>query len=166
MFVRKESDKGRFRPASRVFWAVAWLAQAALWVFTLFLIADYWLYELPATKNYYAAGLEQGFDGLAGIVAALDPTWEEARQVKGYRIPSRLNRLQAQAVFHVWLEQDELPAWNAGLAGLKFDQQGKLLWVRRYYTAEPPVYAGFGDKSFSVVKPRLDLRQGPQGGTP
>jgi hypothetical protein len=165
MFMDSVGHRQKSRPAFRLFWRIAWIIQAALWLFLIFLIADYRLYEIPATKNYYAAGLEQGFDSLAGIIAAADISWEEARRVRGSDIPKRLNRLQGDSAFNVWLELDEMPSWNSGWGCLKFDRQGRLLWVRRYFISNPPLlaagYAGGAD--FSVLRPRLDLRLSREG---
>ncbi|MCL1889668.1 MAG: hypothetical protein FWF99_04105 [Desulfovibrionaceae bacterium] len=153
MFIGKEDGKtGGLRRLSRWLWTVAWLFQAALWAFTLFLIADYWLYELPSTKNYYAAGLEQGFDGLAGIIAVMAPGWEETRSLRGLNVPNRLNRLQGDTVFNVWLERDEMPGWHAGLGQLRFDGEGRLLWVRRLQGGED---LGEG---LMVVRPRTEVK--------
>ncbi|MCL1915937.1 MAG: hypothetical protein FWG17_04440 [Desulfovibrionaceae bacterium] len=153
MFTEKEDGKtGGLKRISRWFWTIAWLFQAALWAFTLFLIADYWLYELPATKNYYTAGLEQGFDGLAGIVAALDPGWEETRSLRGLSVPHRLNRLQGDTIFNVWLERDEMPGWHVGLGQLRFDGEGRLLWVRCLQAGED---LGEG---FMVIRPRAEVK--------
>lgn len=167
MFVNAGKDKQQKKHwASRLFWTLAWLVQGVLWLFLLFLVANYWLDEVPATKNYYAAGLEQGFDSLAGIVAAMDPDWTEVSRIKGYSSPMRWNRLQGETIFKVWTEQDELPGWNSGLASLRFDNKGRLVWARRYFVSAPPVYATnrAGDASFPVIKPRTDLRQAGAGG--
>ncbi|MDR2050206.1 MAG: hypothetical protein LBQ63_00305 [Deltaproteobacteria bacterium] len=163
MFIDSAGRRQKSRPASRLFWRTAWIIQAALWLFLIFLVADYRLYEIPATRNYYAAGLEQGFDSLAGIIAAMDVYWEETRRIRGSDIPERLHRLQGDSAFNVWLELDEMPSWNSGLGCLKFDRQGRLLWVRRYFISKPPLLASrqSGGAEFSVLKPRLDLRPSP-----
>lgn len=155
---KEQNKQARLLP--RVLWTGAWLIQAALWLFMVFLIADYWLDEVPATKNYYDAGIEQGFDSLAGIIASLDPAWDDVRSIKSYDIPNRLNRLQGDTIFKVWTELDEMPTWNSGLGGLSFNQQGRLVWVRRYFVATPPVFAASrtGETSFSVIKPKVELR--------
>lgn len=113
-------------------WVAAWIVQAALWGFLLFVATSFWFYQVPATDDYYAAGLETGFDGLAAIVASAEPDWEEMRAIKGQSPGKDLSRLQGDATFKTWLEQDEEPSWNSGLAKLKFDRNGHLLWVRRY----------------------------------
>lgn len=162
MFVKK--PKGSEAPANhalRVLGLLAWGVLGLLWVFIIFLMGSYWLVEVPATRSLYEAGLEQGFDALAGIVAASDPRWENVRVIAGRHIGSRLNRLQGDTMFNVWLDQDEVSGWNSGLASLRFDTQGRLIWARRYFRSEPPVMAANPNtgETFPVVKPRLDLRR-------
>lgn len=117
---------------ARILWRGAWLAQILLWGFLLFFVLHYWLSEAPAVRSYHESGLVQGFDGLAGVVASIDPTWEEVSKIAGHAGGNRLTRLQGDATFKVWREQDQMPTWNAGLASLFFDQQGGLIWARRY----------------------------------
>lgn len=163
MFVKK--SKANEAPQSvglRVLRLAAWSILGGLWIFILFIMGNHWLVEVPSTRNLYEAGLEQGFDALAGIISAADPTWDNVRAVSGRPIGRRLNRLQGDTMFDVWLDQDETPGWNSGLASLRFDGNGRLVWARRYFNSEPPVLAskpGIGD-TFPVVKPRLDLRRG------
>lgn len=161
MFRSKSNNNETPRnPGMRVLRVVAWGALALLWIFIIFLMGNYWLEEVPATRRMYDAGLEQGFDALAGIVAASDPTWQQVRNITGRPIGGRLNRLQGDTMFNVWHELDGDPAWNSGLASIRFDQQGRLLWVRRYFTATPPVDAVNQNTGevFPVIKPRVDLR--------
>ena len=165
MFVKK--SKANETPQNigfRLLHLVAWSFLGGLWIFILFLMGNHWLAEVPATKRLYEAGLEQGFDALAGIVAAADPTWEKVRSISGRPIGGRLNRLQGDTMFNVWLDQDEVPAWHSGLASLRFDGQGRLVWARRYFSSEPPVLAANPNsgETFPVIKPRLDLRKGGQ----
>ncbi|MDR2502848.1 MAG: hypothetical protein LBD82_00435 [Deltaproteobacteria bacterium] len=166
MFIGGDEKTKRRRFFSKLFWRLAWAVQALLWLALLLLGADYWLYELPASRAYYAAGLEQGFDSLAGIIAAADPSWETTRAVRGRHISQRLSRLQGEAVFSVWLDLDEMPGWHSGLAGLKFDRQGRLVWVSRYYAADPPdmVLSRQGGEAIPVIRPRPELRREKTGG--
>lgn len=121
---------------ARLLWRSAWLLQFLLWGFLIFFLIYHWFVETPTMQGYYDAGVERGFDGLAGVVASLDPTFEEIRPVKGRSNANRFTRLTGESFFAVWHEQDELPSWNAGLARLRFDQEGRLLWVRRYFSPE------------------------------
>lgn len=159
--VRSNSNEQSGNPALRLLNLLAWGILAALWAFIIFLMGNYWLEEVPTTRNMYAAGLEQGFDALSGIVASCDPTWQHVEQIAGRPIGGRLNRLQGDTMFNVWKELDGDPGWHSGLASLRFDQQGRLLWARRYFTATPPVNSinqNTGE-SFPVVTPRPDLRR-------
>lgn len=160
MFI--DRDQGGGARFSRLLWRVAWLAQAALWLLLLGVAGARWLYEEPAVRAYYAAGLAQGFDSLAGITAALDPSWEEARAVRGRVGLGRLNRLSGDTLFSVWLDLDEMPGWNSGQASLRFDRPGRLLWVRRYFTASPPDLAVRypGEAEFPVLRPLPAFREG------
>jgi len=120
----------------------------------LFIIAVYWFEEIPAVNDCYNAGLLQGFDGLAGVVASINPSWDEVKHIKGYSGGKRYSFLQGEAVFNVWLDMDIPPSWNSGLASLKFDHAGKLSWVRRYAAPERmPAYAADAKtgESFPVV---------------
>lgn len=159
---KSKNTEAPANPVLRVFRFVAWGLLGLLWIFILFLMGNYWLVEVPATRNFYEAGLEQGFDALAGIVAAADPDWESVRGIAGRPIGRRFNRLQGDTMFNVWLDHDEVPGWNSGLGSLRFDSEGRLFWVRRYFSAEPPVTAANPNTGdiFPVVKPRLDLRKG------
>lgn len=144
----------------KIFRLAAWGILGGLWVFILFLMGNHWMVEVPETRALYEAGVEQGFDALAGIVASSDPVWADVRNIEGRGVGTRLNRLHGDTMFNVWLDQDEMPGWNSGLASLRFDKQGQLLWARRYFRAEPPSLAinpNTGD-SFPVIKPRVDLR--------
>lgn len=162
MFLKKTGNKEK-TPSSglRLLRLTAWGILAGLWIFILVMIANYWFVEVPRTKALYEAGLEQGFDALAGIVAASDPTWQNTRSVAGRPVGHRLNRLHGDTMFDVWLEMDEAPGWNSGLASLRFDGQGRLVWARRYFESVPPVAAVNPNTggSFPVIKPRLDLRK-------
>lgn len=165
MFVRK--SKASETPQNvglKVLSLVAWGILGGLWIFIIFLMGNHWLVEVPSTRRLYEAGLEQGFDSLAGIVSAIDPSWEKVRSITGRPIGKRLNNLQGDTMFNVWLDQDDAPGWNSGLASLRFDKNGQLVWARRYFNAEPPVFAANPNsgETFPVVKPRLDLRQGGQ----
>lgn len=165
MFLKKpKSNETPRNPALRLLRLSAWAILGGIWAFIIFLMVNHWAVEVPATRNLYEAGLEQGFDSLAGIVAAIDPSWQKVRGVTGRPIGSRLNRLQGDTMFNVWLDQDEVPGWNSGLASLRFDKQGRLEWVRRYYLPENPTVAAnpHSGETFPVIRPRLDLRE--QGG--
>lgn len=162
MFVKKTGSKDKSSSSGlRLFRIVAWSILACLWIFILAMIGHYWFIEVPRTKALYEAGLEQGFDALAGIVAASDPTWQHAQSVAGRPVGQRLNRLHGDTMFNVWLERDEAPGWHSGLASLRFDSQGRLVWVRRYFEANPPVVALTPNtgQTFPIIKPRLDLRK-------
>ena len=138
----------------RLFWACAWIAQICLWVFLLFIVAIYCFEEIPSVNGCYTAGLPQGFDGLAGVVASINPSWDEVKTIKGHAGGTRYSFLQGETVFNVWLDMDIPPSWNSGLASLKFDQDGKLYWVRRYAAPERmPAYAADAKtgESFPVV---------------
>ena len=159
--IRSNGNEQTSNPGVRLLKLLAWGALAALWAFILFLMGNYWLEEVPSTRNMYAAGLEQGFDALAGVVASCDPTWQQVEGIAGRPIGGRLNRLQGDTMFNVWKELDSEPGWHSGLAFLRFDQRGRLFWARRYFTPTPPVNAinqNTGE-SFPVIKPRLDLRR-------
>lgn len=161
MFVKK-SKAGEPAPnlGLRLFRLAAWGLLGALWLFILFLMGCHWFVVVPATRDFYEAGLEQGFDALAGIVAAADPQWENVRSITGRPVGGRLNRLQGDTMFNVWLDHDEVPGWHSGLAALRFDKDGRLVWARRYFRSEPPVMAANPNtgETFPVVKPRPDLR--------
>lgn len=167
MFAKKSNLKESSpNVGSRLFRVMAWGVLGALWAFILFLMGHHWLVEVPATRALYEAGLEQGFDALAGIVAASDPSWNEVRAISGRPAGGRINKLQGDTVFNVWMERDEVPGWNSGLASLRFDKNGRLEWARRYFASEPPVIAAnpnTGD-TFPVIKPSFDLRRSTQAG--
>ncbi|MDR2893354.1 MAG: hypothetical protein LBV80_09785 [Deltaproteobacteria bacterium] len=133
---RANDDNGKPNLFTRLLWRGALLAQAALWGFLLFFVLHYWLVEVPGVRGYHQAGLSTGFDGLAGVVASLEPAWEEVNRIQGHSGGTRFSRLQGDTTFTVWKEQDEMPAWNAGLAKLYYNQEGRLLWVRRYLMRE------------------------------
>lgn len=159
---KSNANEAPTNPVLLVFYFLAWGILGLFWVFIIFLLGSHWLVEVPATRDLYEAGLEQGFDALAGIVAASDPRWEDVRNIAGRPIGRRLDRLQGDTMFNVWLDQDEVPGWHSGLASLRFDAQGRLVWARRYFASDPPVIAanpGSGE-TFPVIKPRLDLRKG------
>lgn len=160
---RPKSDEKPRNLGLRILRLAAWGLLGGVWAFILFLMGNHWLVEVPATRDMYAAGLEQGFDALAGIVAAADPTWNRVHVITGRPVGGRLNRLHGDTMFGVWLDQDEVPGWNSGLASLRFDKSGRLEWARRYYLPEFPVVAANPNtgETFPVIKPRLDLRQTP-----
>lgn len=166
MLLKKpKSNEKPQNPGLRLLRWTAWAVLGGIWAFIVFLMGNHWLVDVPATRDLYSAGLEQGFDSLAGVVAAIDPSWQSVRAVTGRPIGGRLNRLQGDTMFNVWLDQDDVPGWNSGLASLRFDKQGRLEWARRYYLPENPVVAANPNtgETFPVVRPRLDLR-GPGGG--
>lgn len=129
----KSSQGGLF---GRILWRGAWILQGLAWGFLLLFVLHYWIIEVPAVRGYHEAGLADGFDGLAGIVASIDPQLGDLDNIKGRPGGNRFTRLQGDVIFTVWREQDELPTWNAGLARLCFDQSGRLLWARRYPAAD------------------------------
>ena len=152
MFKKRAKDTdGKSSLFARILWRGALLAQAALWGFLLFFILHYWLVEVPAVRGYHAAGLSAGFDGLAGVVASLEPSWEDMDQVQGHAGGTRLSRLQGDATFAAWKELDEMPAWNAGLAKLYYSQEGRLLWARRYLMQEHYAQDRINGQRFPVV---------------
>lgn len=120
----------------RVLWGLAWFIQLGLWLLLAFSVLQYWLDTVPLTRSLYAAGLEKGFDGLAGIIASANPSLSQAQVVQGHGSGGRLNRLQGDTSFSVWLDKDNKPSWHSGIAALTFNPSGQLLWVRRYPQAD------------------------------
>jgi hypothetical protein len=164
--LNRDSKKGG-TPA-RLLWRAAWLLQFLFWGFLIFFLFYHWFVETPTMQGYYDAGLERGFDGLAGVAASLDPTFEELKTVKGRGNANRFTRLTGECFFAVWHELDEMPSWNAGLAKLRFDQDGRLLWVRRYFIAEQnPEFADENTSGarFSIV-PSWSAREGVRAEKP
>jgi hypothetical protein len=155
---------------ARTVWRLIWLIQIGLWLCLAFLILHHWLIEAPAVRRYLDSGLAQGFDALAGVVASRAPSWQEVNAVTGRAGEGGYSFLQGDGTFKVWKELDELPTWNAGLAGLCYNQSGKLLWVRRYdggTELERPEKSGVASKIeyvenkasgelFPVVRPPAD----------
>lgn len=120
----------------RALWRGAWILQALIWGFLLLFVLHYWVIEVPAVRSYHQAGLTDGFDGLAGIVASIDPQLADLDSIAGHPGGNRFTRLQGDVIFTIWREHDEQPTWNAGLAKLCFDPSGKLIWARRYPTPD------------------------------
>lgn len=164
---------GAAAQSGRLLWRCAWLLQFLLWGFLLFFLIYHWFIETPTMSGYYEAGAERGFDGLAGVVASLDPAFDDLKNIKGRGNSNRFTRLTGESFFAVWYEQDEMPSWNAGLARLRFDQEGRLLWVRRYFAPEPAAEAApasppdfFEDKASGArfpVLPSWSVREGRGG---
>lgn len=129
--LKSKKDEKKSSLVGSILWVGSWIIQGCLWGALLFLSMDYWFQEVPSVNAYYESGLEQGFDGLAGVVASIDPTWAEVYPLTGHQHGKRYSIRQGEDSFNAWLELDEFPAWNAGLATVRFKASGELLWVRR-----------------------------------
>lgn len=121
----------------RVLWRGAWALQIVLWGLLAWVVIHYWTVEVPTINSYHENGLVAGFDGLAGVVASVEPGWENVREITGQSGGARFSRLQGDVVFKVWRELDEMQSWNAGMARLQYSREGKLLWARRYLSPSP-----------------------------
>ncbi len=118
-----------------------WGAQGVLWLAPLAFMAAYYLVAEPRFAAFQEQGLDAGFNGLAGVIAARAPSFEEARQVRGGEHPWFWGLLKhPEDDFSVWMGRDERPSWNAGTGTLEFNPYGKLDWVsglggRKFFTS-------------------------------
>ncbi len=123
-------DKYHLRRLGRILWRAAWGVQALLWLIPLIFFGFYHLVEKPRFTRLEQAGLADGFNGLAGIIASSEPEWDTVREIRGHgSIPLVDTFLDRRMAFNVWLDLDERKGWHSGSAIIQYDKDGRLAWV-------------------------------------